>query len=348
MTFYQELQLNQAGSKKLIHESKTTKEKIYHIAVFLFKIFITLAFCMGFVILYSMLFGSENSIVGVVILLCVMVFRNVDLGFKHSQALFIFLLFFVILAIGPRLANMMNPFGALLINLICIGSLVFFGCYNIMMFNHSTLVLGYLLLFGYDVSGTVYTNRLIAITISAIICGLIYYRNHHKKTYEKKLKDLFLDFNLSNTSTQWQITLIFGVCSILFITQLLGFPRVMWVGIAAMSILSPIKGDMKTRAIHRIPYNIIGGILCYIIYTFFPDSIFSNIGILGGIGVGLSATYGWQSLFNSFGAISVAAGIFGLPNAIFFRILDNVIGILYAILFAILFNKCFARFSSKA
>ena len=44
MKFYQELQLNQKGSKELIKNSQTTKEKLYHIAVYLFKIAITVAF----------------------------------------------------------------------------------------------------------------------------------------------------------------------------------------------------------------------------------------------------------------------------------------------------------------
>ena len=35
MTFYQELQLNQAGSKNLLKKSETTKEKMYHILVYL-------------------------------------------------------------------------------------------------------------------------------------------------------------------------------------------------------------------------------------------------------------------------------------------------------------------------
>ena len=38
MTFYQELQLNQAGSKKLLKKSETLKEKLYHMWVYLVKI----------------------------------------------------------------------------------------------------------------------------------------------------------------------------------------------------------------------------------------------------------------------------------------------------------------------
>ena len=44
MTFYQELQLNQAGSKNLLKKSETVKEKSYHILVYLVKIAVTMAF----------------------------------------------------------------------------------------------------------------------------------------------------------------------------------------------------------------------------------------------------------------------------------------------------------------
>ena len=48
MTFYQELQLNQAGSKNLLKKSETLKEKLYHMWVYLVKIAVTMAFCFFF------------------------------------------------------------------------------------------------------------------------------------------------------------------------------------------------------------------------------------------------------------------------------------------------------------
>ena len=66
MTFYQELQLNQAGSKKMLKTSETRREKAYHTLVYLVKIALTMIFCFGFVTVFSILFGNENSIVGVV------------------------------------------------------------------------------------------------------------------------------------------------------------------------------------------------------------------------------------------------------------------------------------------
>ena len=53
MTFYQELQLNQAGSKNLLKKSETTKEKMYHILVYLIKIAVTMVFCFFILLLFS-------------------------------------------------------------------------------------------------------------------------------------------------------------------------------------------------------------------------------------------------------------------------------------------------------
>lgn len=86
MTFYQELQVNQAGSKKIIRESASQREKLYHIAVYLTKIAITVAFCFVFVSLYSLGFGADNSIVGVVVLLYLLVFRSAHLCIRTGQS----------------------------------------------------------------------------------------------------------------------------------------------------------------------------------------------------------------------------------------------------------------------
>ena len=149
MTFYQELQLNQAGSKNLLKKSETLKEKLYHMWVYLVKIAATMAFCFFFVSIFSILFGNENSIVGVVVLLCLMVFRNADLGIHTGQSTMLLALFFVIMTVCPHLANQFSPVLGMLLNIAALAVLILFGCHNPSMFNQSTLVLGYLLLYGY-------------------------------------------------------------------------------------------------------------------------------------------------------------------------------------------------------
>ena len=145
MTFYQELQLNQAGSKNLLKKSETLKEKSYHMWVYLVKIAATMAFCFCFVSIFSILFGNENSIVGVVVLLCLMVFRNADLGIHTGQSTMLLALFFVIMTVCPHLANQFSPVLGMLLNIAALAVLILFGCHNPFMFNQSTLVLGYLI-----------------------------------------------------------------------------------------------------------------------------------------------------------------------------------------------------------
>ena len=333
MNFYQELQLNQAASKAVIRQADSVKKKVYHIGVYLFKIFITMLFCVAFVTAYSKLFGSENSIVGVVILLCVMGFRFTNTGLKPSHGIIAMTLIFAILAVGPRLANSGGLVFQLLVNLGSIFLLVLLGCHNVIFFNQSTLVLGYLLLFGYDVTGAAYTMRLYAILAGAVMTILVYYRNHRKKQYKRTLLDLIKEFHVYSTRGKWQLALTMGVSLIIFITGLLGFPRTMWAGIATMSVIQPFQADMGHKVTGRIWGNLLGSVVFMILYRLVPETLYFTFGIIGGIGVGLSATYGWQAVFNSLGAMTIAAEFLGMQGAIFYRILNNVCGALFGYLF---------------
>ena len=51
---------------------------------------------------------------------------------------------YAILIAGPRLSNMVPPFAAFLINIVCIMLLMIMGCHNVIMYNHSTFALGIL------------------------------------------------------------------------------------------------------------------------------------------------------------------------------------------------------------
>ena len=339
MTFYEELQLNQAGSKELIRNSQNNKEKLRHLAIYIFKIFITMVFCMAFVIAYSKFFGNDNSIVGVIVLLFVLVFRNIDLSIKTSHALPSLIAIFAILAIGPRLSNASNIYVESLVNSVCIFLLMFLGCHNEKMCNHSTLVLGYLLLYGYDVYGNAYIKRLEAIAVGAIITGIIYFRNHRKKTYELNFLSFFQEFDINAHRTKWQLSLTLAISSILLIARMINLPRHIWAGIAVMSIVTPFPTGKKQKVKERILGNVFGALLVFIIYAYCPEFMYNNIGTIGGIGVGLSATYGFQSVFNTFGAISAASTLLGFPAAIFYRIFNNVLGSVYGIVF----NKYFCK-----
>ena len=339
MTFYQELQLNQAGSKGLLKNSKTMKEKLYHTFVYMVKIAITMVFCFAFVTASSIILGKDNSIVGVVVLLCVMVFRNADLGIHTRHSTWLLAFFFVIMTVCPHLANQLSALPALLINIAALAVLILFGCHNPFMFNQSTLVLGYLLLYGYDVTGKSYVLRIAGMAAGAVLTCLVFYRNHKNRVFKRNMKDVIKEFDLSSSRTKWQLCQILCVPLVLCIAQLCNMPRAMWAGIAAMSAILPFMEDMQYRVRKRIVGNIAGVICFTVLYFLLPPSIYAYIGILGGIGVGLSAQYGWQAVFNTFGALAIAAESYGLKGAVSLRVIQNVFGVVFALVFCAVFYR---------
>ena len=78
MNFYQQLQLSSIGSKQWIKSTDDLKEKRNRILIYNFKVYLVVAFCFAVVTLYSMIFGSQNSVVGVLVLLVLMILRQVD------------------------------------------------------------------------------------------------------------------------------------------------------------------------------------------------------------------------------------------------------------------------------
>lgn len=333
MTIYQALQLNANGSKNLIRNSTCQHDKIKWSLVYLLKIFLTVAFCFLFVTAFSILFGNDNSIAGVIILLILLLVRQADFGINMKGSILSLFLLFCILSGGPKLANLAPPVGAFFINAASILLITILACHNIMMYNHFTFVLCYLLLYGYDVTGATYIARMIALSAGFFLCASIFYFKHRSQNFKRGFWHLIEEFDLGSSRTQWQIRISFSTALAMFIGSLFHFPRVMWIGIACMSIMTPLVKDCAYREKRRAPFNIIGCLLFILLYRLLPEKLLPFLGILGGIGVGFSASYSFQNIFNALGALMVATNIFGLYYAVFLRIAANIFGTLYCILF---------------
>ena len=324
MTFYQELQLSSVGSKQLIKNTADPKEKHRHILIYNFKVYLVMAFCVAVVTLYTNLTGSGNSVVGVTVLLAVLVLRQADFGIKTTHGLFSIVGIFVILMIAPRFANTLNPIGAFAVNTAAILLLMILGCHNVIMYNHSTFVLGYLLLLGYDVTGAEYIKRVEGLAVGMVLCMIIFYKNQKNRPYRRSFPDLFREFNLHSARGRWYLKLTLIVSS--------AMPRAMWAGIACMSVCLPFTDDCIARSGKRWQFNIVGCVLFIALYLILPESMYPYIGMIGGIGVGYSAGYAWQTAFNTFGALSIAAGLFGMPMAVALRVGMNVFGAFYTVI----------------
>ncbi len=89
------------------------------------------------------------------------------------------------------------------------------------MHNHSTFVLGYLLLYGYDVSGRAFEMRVIGLTAGMLVCMAVFYKNQKNRPYRRTFKDLFQEFDVRSARNQWYLKLTLIVSSAMLIVSLL-------------------------------------------------------------------------------------------------------------------------------
>ena len=92
-----------------------------------------MVFCVAVVTLFTKITGSDNSVVGVTVLLAVLVLRQADFGIKTTHGLISIAGIFLILMAGPRFTNTLAPIPAFVVNVICILLLMILGCHNVIM-----------------------------------------------------------------------------------------------------------------------------------------------------------------------------------------------------------------------
>ncbi|RDY28188.1 FUSC family protein [Romboutsia weinsteinii] len=340
MTFYQSMQLGARELKPLIKDSEEKSLKRKYTTALILKSFLCILFCMVVVIFFSSVFGQENSIVGVVTILALLTFRFSNLDFNVKQSAFTILGIFVILILGPYLASISNPIVASLINFVSIFTIVTLSCHNIALSNHSILVLSYLLLYGYEVHDiNIYINRIFGLILGGIIVAGIFYYKQRKVEFKNTFSTIIKDIDFKSERTKWQLKLSILICTGVLIGELIHLPRAIWIGFSCMSILQTSQDKLELRFKERPKFIILGSLVFAIVYLILPQAIKSNIGIIGGLLVGFSATYKWQTVFNCFGALSTAIPILGFEGAIIFRIINNLFGAIYTKAFDKVFNK---------
>lgn len=336
MKFYDVMQLDASKTKNLLKETENKNDKRRYRFAFVVKNVLCMLFCITVVMAFSFIFGSENSTAGVIVLLAILSMRQANLDIKPVQGTALIPILFGILAIAPHLAAGLSTFPAAICNLCSILLIVVLSCHNMYMFNHTTFVLGYILLTGYDVSGDAFIRRIFALMAGSILVSLIYYKNHRKDASVYSIGDLFRGLLVFDERTQWQLKMTVGITSGMLMGSFLGIPRVMWIGFSCMTLLSPLQNQVTVRLRQRIVGVVAGSLLFGFLYHFLPGDPLVYIGLLGGFCVGFSGTYRWQTVFNCFGSLAVAVGTMGLQGAVLFRIINNVAGVLYSFCF----HKC--------
>lgn len=340
MKFYDILQKDPMLIKQLINETENKKEiQRLRLGMFTRSLLIVL-FAIAFIAPLSSLFGKQNSSMAVAIFCILLAVRFVDFGYCIQDAMLNLAIVFLLLLISPVLAYYSNPLLGLIIHFLSFFIILLITCDKPEMGNGGLYSFAYIFLSGNPVTGDVLFNRFLLMCVGLIICGLIFFIKHRDKNKDIRFRSKLQKFSLYSHKHQWQIRMSLGVSLILTLGSAMQLERFMWAGFACGSLLSDHNENPKIheRFFHRIIGVISGSALFYIVYSIIPNSLHMIIGPLGGFCLGFCTDYRYKTAINCFGALMLAAGIYGLHSAIILRIADTLVGIVFAICFYYLYE----------
>lgn len=344
---YALLQLSPYALKQKIKMASTKKEKREYWTALILRSFLLIAFAIIYISLFTKIFGTDNSSVAVASFCMLLGIRFVSYGYRfveHLGALALVLVLFLFGSLAASTPNSWFHFGANLLNLFFLLRLT---SNEPQLGNAGIYVFSYLFISQTPVIGTSLILRFWSLVAVFIICGAVIWQKHRNKKETFYLKELLRGIDPSQLLDAWQLRLAIGVSGAVLIGELFGFPRVVWIGYASMSVLLPYDRELKRRALERVSGVFLGSVLFGVIFLFLNEEYTAFIGPVAGFCLGLSGTYFWNTVLNCFGALLLAGSLYGTGPAVFYRIENNLIGALFAFAFALLLERIFLQEMEK-
>ncbi|MFR4559994.1 MAG: FUSC family protein [Flavonifractor plautii] len=242
---------------------------------------------------------------------------------------------FALLTLGPALTPLGGPLLHLLLNLFCIGVLLLITADQPELGNASLYLFSYLFLYGNPVSGRSLALRGLEMLLGFALCAAVLYHNHRGRTPERPFRAVLRAFSLADEKCRWQLRVAVGISLAVLTGELLGLPRIMWVGFSCSSILTAYGSHPVRRAAGRVGGVLGGSLLFCLLYQLCPPALHGGLGILSGLCLGLCASYGFCTVFNCLGALLTASALFGPGPAAAIRVCNNVLGSLFGLFFAL-------------
>lgn len=343
MKFYDALQLDPSVLKKHIKEAQTTKEKKHYLFAIIIRAILLVIFSIIYISTLTTFFGQENSSMAVVLFCALLSIRFVDFGYKITHSLISLAIIFTILLISPLLMQSVSPFLGAIVNFLSIFIILVLSCEKPEMGNGGLYIFGYVFLSGTQIELSVFYQRAQMTLVGYLILAGILYIKHRHKHKNTSLFDILKNFDIYSQKNQWQLQVAFIMSALFFIGSFLHLNHFMWIGFACSSLLTTYPINIHERLINRALGAFIGSILFAIITPIIPSSFTSLYGPISGLCLGFSSSYRSKTIFNCFGALLMASSIYGIKGAVYLRIINNLIGLIFGYIFFQIFQKLFVQ-----
>lgn len=340
MEFYQALQMDPSVLKRRIFQCHTGKEKLFYWTAMAVRSVLIVAFAVLFISVLSRMFGQENTPLAVALFCILLGIRFVNFEYCIGDSLVTLAVGMCILLAVPSAAAVVPSFVALLLHFVCFFILLYITTQRPELGNGGLYSFAYVYLTGNPVYGASFEKRAMLAVLGFFFCGVVLYRKHRKAHAKIRFHQVVQRFDLHNPVHLWQLRMALGVSLILTAGQFFDVERFMWMGFACASLLSeyPYSPNITSRFWQRIIGVFAGSGAFFAVFHVLPQAFHPLLGPLGGFCLGFCTDYRYKTAMNCFGALMLAAGIYGLEDAVALRIADTVIGAVFGMIFAFLFH----------
>lgn len=310
------------------------------------KVFLLL-FCIIFISTYKSIFGDENSLVGVMLLTGLLIFLSCDFGYEARYAAMVIPIGFICIGIFAKLSNI-NPFIGILINIAVMQGIFMISRGDKSNSVYLPFMMGYLMFKGEDVYGAMFAKRIVSLAIIGGIIGLIYFLINKKKEYTTPYREMLQNFSNSKSYKRWKIVLTVTLVLSIFLGDIFKLEKEMWLNLAVLSLIPPVKEWSKERTLHRVPGTVFGSMLSIVIFgCLIPIDYHPIAMMVGGFCSMFMTRYILKTVFNSFSALGAATAIMPIHKAVTMRISFNIIALILAIISIFVFETIFKNRDKK-
>lgn len=340
MKFYDLLQLDPSILKRKIASCNTKQEKRYYWIAMAVRSVLIVAFAIVFISLLSGIFGADNTPLAVALFCMMLGIRFVNFEYCIRDSLVTLAIALAILVLAPCAAAVLPSFLLIPLHFIAFFSLLCITTQRPEMGNGGLYSFAYIYLTGNLVLGEYLIRRCLLAIVGYLICGAILFAKHRNQNQKIRFHQVIKQFDFSQSLYQWQLRMALGISLVMTAGQLFGVERFMWMGFACASLLSeyPYSSSTTTRFWQRIIGVIAGSGVFYLLYLILPASLHPIMGPLGGLCLGFCVDYRYKTAMNCFGALMLAAGIYGIQGAVILRIVDTILGAILGLVVATVFH----------
>lgn len=344
MRFYDALQLDSAILKRKIAACGTNQEKLYYWAAMAVRSALIAAFAIVYISVLSGVFGSDNTPLAVASFCIMLGIRFVNFEYCIGDSLLTLAATLCLLVLAPSAAAVIPPIFLIPLHVVSFFSLLYMTTQRPEMGNGGLYSFAYVYLVGNPVTGEALIRRGLLALTGYLICGAVLLAKHRHQHREVRFHQVVRKFHLSKPVCLWQLRMALGVALILTAGQIFRVERFMWMGFACASLLSeyPYSGNAFTRFWQRILGAVAGSGIFFILYLILPAGLRPLLGPLGGFCLGFCTDYRYKTAMNCMGALMLAAGIYGIQDAVILRIADTFLGVAFGLVFAALFHRLVA------